>query len=251
MFPKQAALLFIFLFSANASLFAQTAGVAESPKFAPPWVVQSGNFLMIAFNLKPADVQKLLPKGVEPLLNKEGMVTAILEMYETSQVSGIPGYKTAFIVVDVQGHDSREGTPGHFAVWGRVSPQEALDAFRSNFGFPYEYAENITLGLEQDAHTCAIGAPGKEILRVKIAPIAEQPFAGQGAVNMVGMNADSGTVKSEVPYITRGNFGKVVDFQIRPPKGDRVLRLLKGAVPVWSVASKDQIFSYSHAVFGD
>lgn len=247
---KHIVLFSILLLWGNTALIAQNAGDAQAPKFAPPWVMQSGNFMMAAFNLKTADVQKLLPKGVEPLVNQEGMVTALLEMYETNQVSGIPNYKIAFIVVDIKGHDSREGIPGHFAVWGRVTPQEALDAFQGHFGFPYKFADSIMLGMEQDAHVGAIGAPGKEILKLKIAPVPEQPFTGQGAVNMVGMNADSGTVKSEVPYITRGYMAKVLSFEVRA-KGDPVLKLIKDAAPAWALVSKDQIFSYSHAIFSD
>lgn len=245
-----ALLLSIILLAGNTAVLAQATESAETPQFAPPWVAQSDNFLMVAFNLKPDDVRKLLPRGVEPLLNKEGTVGALLEMYETKRISGLPNYKIAFIVVDIQGHESRAGTPGHFAVWGRVSPLESLAALQSHFGFPYEYGEHIDFGMEQGAHLAAIGPPGRELLRVKIAPLADQPFEGEGSVNMVGMNADSGTVKSEVPYITRGHFGKILGFEIRPGN-DPVLRLLKKAAPAWALVSKDQVFSYSHAMFSD
>jgi hypothetical protein len=245
---KKALLLSFILVVGNASLLAQNPGNTP-PKFAPPWVMQSSNFLMAAFSLKASDVTPLLPKGMEPLANKDGMVQALLEVYETSQVSGLPNYKIAFIVVDVKGHDSRENTPGHFAVWGRVTPREALDAFRGNFAFPYDYAD-IGFSAEGDAHIAAIGAAGKEILKVKMVSLQDQPFSGQGAVNMVGMNADSGAVKSEVPYITRGHMAKVIAFEVRA-KGDPVLKLIKDAAPVWALVSKDQTFSYSHAVFSD
>lgn len=245
------ALLFILLFSGCASLAARaTTSVPETPQFVPPWVVQSENFLMVAFHLKPDDVRKLLPKGVEPLVNKEGTVGALLEMYETKRISGLPNYKIAFIVVDIQGHESRTGTPGHFAVWGRVSPLESLAAFKSHFGFPYQYGEQINFGIEQDAHFAAIGPPGKEQLRVKIAPLADQPFEAEGSINMVGMNADSGTVKAEVPYITKGHYGRLVSLEIRPG-GDPVLKLIRNALPAWALVSKEQVFSYSHAVFAD
>jgi hypothetical protein len=246
---KRVVLLFIIHLAGNPS-FAQTAAPGQASQFAPPWVAQSENFLMVAFNLKPDDVRTLLPRGVEPLVNKEGIVGALLEMYETKRVSGLSGYRIAFIVVEVQGHDSREGTPGHFAVWGRAHPQEALDAFRRHFGFPYQYGEHIGIGMEQDTHVGTVGPDGKELLRVKIAPLAEQPFEGSGSVNMVGMNADSGTVKSEVPYLTRGHIGKVLGFEVRPGR-DPVLKLIGKAAPAWALVSKDQVFSYSHAVFSD
>lgn len=247
---QRIALLSIILFTANEPAMAQATDSDTAPPFAPPWVVQSGNFLMLTFDLKVADVRKLLPKGVEPLVNEAGEVVAILEMYETERVSGIPQYKTAFIVVEVQGHDSREGTPGHFAVWGRVSPREALDAFRNHFGFPYQDAPDIDFSMEEKAHVANTGGPGREALRVKIAPIPEQPFEGEGSVNLVGMNADSGTVKSEVPYIMRGYNGKLLSFELRPGS-DPVLKLLRNAVPLQAWVSNDRILSYSHAVFSD
>lgn len=246
---KHAVLLCVVILTANPS-FAQSAAPEQAPQFAPPWVVQSENFLLVAFNLKPEEVRRLLPKGVEPLVNKEGTVGAMLEMYETKRISGLPNYKIAFVVVDIQGHESRAGTPGHFAVWGRVSPLESLAAFQSHYGFPYQYGEHISFRMEQDAHVGVIGPAGKETLKVKIAPIAEQAFEGEGSVNMVGMNADSGSVKTEVPYITSGHFGKVLEFEVRPGR-DPVLKLLRKAAPAWALVSKDQVFSYSHAVFSD
>lgn len=47
---KRLAPLFYILFSCNASL-AQNTARADAPHFAPPWVAQSDNFLMVAFNL--------------------------------------------------------------------------------------------------------------------------------------------------------------------------------------------------------
>lgn len=242
-------LLSVIFLTGNPS-FAQTGASGQAPQFAPPWVVESENFLMVAFHLKPDDVRRLLPKGVEPLVNREGTVGALLEMYETKRISGLPNYKIAFIVVDIQGHPSRTGMPGHFAVWGRVSPLESLAAFKSHFGFPYQHGEQINFKVERNAHFGAIGPAGKELLRVKIESMADQPIAAEGSVNMVGMNADSGTVKAEVPYITQGHYGKILNFEVRPGK-DPVLKLLRNTKPAWALVSKDQVFSYSHAVFAD
>lgn len=220
------------------------------PLPSPPWTAQSDNFFMIIMSLKAADVQKLLPKGVEALANNEGMVTTIFEMYDTKRVSGMPNYKIAFIVVDIKNQNSRDGTPGHFAIWGKTDSAESLEVLQEHFGFPYGLAENITVGKEQNAHTGSIGAPGKEVLRIKIEPVPEQEFANEGIVNMVGVSGDRRVVKSEVPYLTSGYVGKVVTLDIQP-QGDPVLELIEKATPVWAMVSDNQIFSYSPAILAN
>jgi hypothetical protein len=228
-----------FLLSALVLSLVESAGAQTT---SPPWLMQSGNFFMVVFKSKADAVQKLLPKGVEALADKDGLVGTALEMYETSRASGIPSYRTAFLVVDVKGHDSSGGTPGHFALWGRVSPPESLNAFVSHFGFPYEDAD-ITLGLEEGTHVGIIADAGKEILKVKVEPVADQPIAVQGRVNMVGRKAN-GVVRSEVPYLSHGNAGKVVTLEVQP-QADAALALIQGATPVWAMVAKDQTFSYS------
>jgi hypothetical protein len=243
-------LLVTFSVLGSGNVISQTETSADKPVYGPPWTAHSKNFLLMIFHLNVNEVKKLLPKGVEALANEAGMVNTILEMYETDGVSGIPDYKTAFIVVDIKNQDSRNGTPGHFAVWGRVNDRQALDVFRSHFGFPYHYAENITVSADKDAYTGAIGTTGKEVIQVKIELIREQVFSNTGIVNMVGVKGTQTVVKSMVPYLTKGYAGKVVSFEIRPD-GDPVLKLIKEATPVWSMISTDQTFSYSHAIPGE
>lgn len=222
------------------------AGLAQAGErrpLSPPWLAQSQSFLMATFALKADDVRRLLPRNLEPLADANGMVVATFEMYETARVAGLPGYKTAFVVVDVKGFDSREATPGHYAVWGRVTPQEALSAFRGHFGFPYRLAD-LTVSDSGGQRTGVIGAPGAELLTIRLEPLAEQPFTGQGAVNMVGSKPGHRIAYAEVPYLTRGNMARIVDLDIRPA-GDPVLTLLKDAAPLWALVSSDQLFSYS------
>lgn len=246
---------FIFLLIAFSMLgisnaISQSDGGADKPVYGPPWTAHSNNFLMMIFNLPVNEVKKLLPEDVEALANEAGMVTTILEMYETSSVSGIPDYKTAFLVVDIKNMDSRNGTPGHFAVWGRVDEPQALDVFRSHFGFPYSHTERISVSPDKNVYTGVVGAAGKEILKVKIESVQEQPFSSTGTVNMVGLKNRQTVVRSIVPYLTKGYAGKVVSFEVRPD-GDPALALIKEAQPVWSIVSTEQIFSYSQAIAGE
>ncbi|HEX7026034.1 MAG TPA: hypothetical protein VF268_02245 [Gammaproteobacteria bacterium] len=221
--------------------------LAGQTEYAPPWTAHSENFFMIVMSLHAGNVQKLLPKGVEALANEDGMVATIFEMYDTGRVSGMPDYKIAFVVVEIRNLNSRDGTPGHFAIWGKTDSPESLEVLQNHFGFPYSLAENITVGKEQNAYTGSIGAPGKEMMRVKIEPVPEQPFTGEGIVNMVGLNGERNIVKSEVPYLTSGYTGRIVSFEIQP-QGDPVLELIKNATPAWSMVSDNQIFSYSPAL---
>lgn len=237
--PGAAVLLVLAAITPGASL-AQTP---QAPHFPPPWVAESKNFLMAIFNLKADEVRKLLPKEIEPLANKDGLVPVTLEMYETARAASIPSYKTVFLVVDVKGHDNREGAPGHFAVWGRVTPEEALVPFKAHFGFPYRFSE-MSVTAEAKAFTGVVGTADKAQLRIKLERQADQPFSGQGSVHMVGVKRGTGVVRSEVPYLTQGHVAKVTAFEVQP-EGDPWLTLLKEAAPVWALVSTEQVFSYS------
>jgi hypothetical protein len=233
-----------------ATLLASPAVVtaaAPDARTSPPWLMQADNFMMVTFKVKADAVRKVVPKGIDVLVDADGLVTATLEMYQTRRTSGIPGYATAFLVVDVKGYDSRQGAPGHFAVWGRVGPAEALDAFRGHFGFPYEQAD-ITLSQEKGAHVSVVRASGKDVLAVRIEPNAEQPISVQGSVNMVAIDQDR-VLHSEVPYISNGNAGGGGAVDVR--SDDPALALIKGVKPAWSMVAKDQTFSYSRPATRD
>ncbi|MGD2033683.1 MAG: hypothetical protein PVF73_01405 [Bacteroidales bacterium] len=183
---------------------------------APPFLAHSSRFMMALFHLKAEKVNKLLPEGIVAIENKDGMVTATFEMYETDRIYGLPNYKVAFIVVDVSGHNSRDDTPGHFAVWGNTDSKAASEYFYSHFGLPFSYTEHMTLKTDGKKYTGTIGLQGEEKIRIGLEILPGQPFSGSGIVNMVGKTEDGIIAISEVLWLSNGYNGYLQTFDVDP-----------------------------------
>ena len=241
-----AGLLFLML-SAHAVAGPPDPAGKPQQAWSHPWLVRSTSFLMVQFQLDREDVAALLPPGLSPQADAQGKVNATLEMYATERIAGLPGYRTAFVVVDVADHPSRAGTPGHFALWGRVDHAGALDFFRSQFGFPYELAQRLEVEAAGGRHGGVVGDGGTPALEVRLEAIAAQPVEVGGVVDMLAMHPDAGLVRAEVPYLSRGHFARVETLRI-DPQGDRLLALLAATKPAWALVADDQSFAYSHVV---
>lgn len=211
----------------------------EAPS-SPSWVVDSKSFAMVTFSLPAEEVKKLLPASIIPLVNDKGRVNTTLEVYNTERISGIPSYEIVFIVVDVANHPSRTGMPGHFAIWGRVDSKPSQDFFSKEFGFPYKLTSAIDIQPTANAYKASIAGE----LQLHIEPLRDQPFEGNGVVDMLSLHPEKGLLKTEVPFLTKGHFGNVVSLNITS-KGDPLLDLLKNTKPDWSLVSDQQVFTYS------
>lgn len=212
---------------------------------APPWLVTARQFMMVVVQAEAKAVQALLPRGVEVNADGQGMANLTLEVYAAERASGIPKYETAFIVADIKGWPSRDGTAGHFALWGLVRDQDALARFRRVYGFPYGPAERIALDVQDGRHRAMVQVAAGAALQVEIEPLPDQAFEREGTVNMVGGDPGLGLAIGEVPYLSRGHVGKVVRLDVNAGT-DRALALLKAARPVWSMVSTDQTFAYAN-----
>lgn len=209
-----------------------------------PWIVESTSFAMLSFSVDPKSVQSFLPKGFTPHLNDKKQTSLIVEIYSTEKIAGIPPYKVIFIVAEVADHPSSAGTPGHYAIWGRVDSPASVELFR-DLGFPYNLAKTLDIQPGK-THKTKIADNSGELLSIQLEPSADAPFSGQGVVDMLVMK-NREMLKSEVSFLTQANFAKVTSFNVTA-KNDPVLNLLKGVVADWSLVSDKQIFSYSHLV---
>lgn len=234
------ATLTILFFSIRA-VFAQHALQEEGDD--PPYLAHSSNFMMIMFNLKATDVQKLLPDGVEVNANDAGLVNAGLEMYETDRIWGVPQYGIVFMFVEVKGMESNNGTPGHWALWGKVNERTVLQKFTHHFSFPYQYSD-VKITKEKNVFT---GRVGSDLVNLQIKLNDAQPFKGEGIVNMCSFSADGKIVKSEVPWFSTGVIGELVKLEINA-QGDNILEMVKNVIPHFVMVSTNQSFCYSRVV---
>ena len=212
----------------------------------PPYQAHSSNFMMALFHLKAVDVAKLLPAGVSVKQDEKGMVTATFEMYETDRIYGLENYKVAFIVVDIENYNSENGATGHWAIWGNLNSKNASTNFNHHFGLPFEYEPNMTVQKNDSIHFGSVGTVGKEKINISIKKKLDQPFKGQGIVNMVG-KTKNGISKSEVPWLSEGWTGELVLWNVNP-QGNPVLELIQNEKPFWFLISADQGFSYSKPI---
>jgi hypothetical protein len=189
-------------------------------------------------------VQALLPDGVRVQVDEGGKARLAIEVYGTRETSGVPNYQTAFVVVDIHDHPSRDGTPGHLALWGRVDDPAALAHFDEVYGFPYSLTEWITLDVQEGRHRAVVALGKDSALTLEIEPLADQPFSRQGAVNMLAWKGP-GLVVGEVAYLSRGHEGKVTRLEVKGSK-DPILALLSTSTPVWSMVSTEQLFTYAN-----
>jgi hypothetical protein len=209
-----------------------------------PWIVESNSFAMLGFSVDPKSVQAFLPEGFTPHLNDKKQTSLIVEIYSAERIAGIPAYKTIFIVAEVAGYPSKGGTPGHYAIWGRLDSQTNVDFFKS-LGFPYQLAQTLDIQPGKIHRTKIADASG-ELLSIQLESSTDAPFSGQGVVDMLVLK-NRQMLKSEVSYLTQANFAKVNEFKVLA-KNDSVLNLLKGLAADWSLVSDKQVFSYSHLV---
>lgn len=211
---------------------------------APPYQAHSSNFIMVMFHLPAKEVNSLLPKGIVAKQNQEGMVQAAFEMYGTDRIYGVPNYKAAFLVVDIQNHESANGTAGHYAIWGNLSDAKASFNFIENFGIPFSHNEKLTLNNDLNTYSGVVELEDKEQIQLVIDKVESQPFNDSGIVNMIGQKSPGQFITAEVPWLSKGYAGKLIKFESNVTSHP-ALKLLKDVTPFWALISNDQIFSYS------
>ncbi len=225
------------------NVYAQLPTVTQA---APPWMAYSNNFFMTVFQLKFSDVQPLLPKHIKAKVNNLGRVTAMLEVYETKRIYGLPNYKMAFIAVEVKGYDSSNGMPGHWPLWGNVSPKPVARNMQRYFSLPFEFQPNIAINKEAGLHSATIGAPDKALIHIKMRQLKDKTFSAEGVVNMLS-KSQKGLFLTAVPWFSNGYAGELLSLDIN---ADDIpaLKLLEGQKPLFSVISINQTFTYSQPV---
>lgn len=244
-FQKQNYLAQLFFLLAIVLPCSPNAFANTDTPHAPPWLMASRHFNLIMFQADAATVEPLVPPGVQLKVNPHGKVTLVLEAYEAERAFGTTPFQKAFIAVQIENHPTSSGDPAHFALWGTVANENVLHQFKHTYNFPYDLAQSINLDEQQGAHHGVIKAADNSRIRFQVQPLADQPFAREGVVNMVGKLPDDRLVVGEVPYLARGYVGKLVELEV-DPQGNPVLAMLKTAQPVWSMVSVDLTFSYAN-----
>lgn len=214
-----------------------TCSQADNSSF----LVHSKSFVMMVFQLNANDVQGYLPKGLQAKSTEKGKVTAFLEVYEAERVAGYSPYKVAFIVVEVSDHNSRTAVPGHFAIWGKTEKSSDLIFFRDQLGFPYSAADSITQERKASVVSLELKTE-RQGFKAQINILSEQSGESSGVVNMLSLQKQK-LVNIEVPFMSKGHQGQLVDWVVTPGK-DPILKLLRQTKIDYVWIADEQIFTY-------
>lgn len=234
-------LLLVINVTANANGTTQQNLISDST----PWIVNSNNFLMINFKVNAKEITPLLKTDIALKVDKDGLVNTMIEVYSAEKISGIAEYSIAFIVVETESYASRDGTPGHYAIWGIASPTQSVKFLNETLGFPYQDG-TIKIEYKKPKITATISDATGALLEIEAAEISDKSFSGKGMVNMLATKSNQ-LFKSEVPFISEGFFANTSSFKVITNK-DPLLKLLASTSPAWSIVADKQIFSYSHAI---
>ncbi len=241
---KYLKLLFSLILAIISSCFLN-AQKLDQKILEPPFMAKSENFSIVLFNLDAHGVQEILPEGVQPKIKEDGQVTAGLELYTTSRVQGMPIFSIAFIYVEVEFMESKNGTPGHWAIWGETNNKEVLASMKSNYGFPYQYSSEISITAKKESYMSTIFGDEDERLHIQLKKEqATEPLITQGIVNMCGKIKNGNNVQSEVTWFTTGQKAEVISIEVEPGE-NKVLQLLKDSKSFWAMVSEEQVFCYS------
>lgn len=238
--------IFMLLFSALVSLEA-SYGQAAKPDMkllTPPYIAHTSNFMMILFHLKAEEAQKLLPANVKVKSDDKGMVTGGMEIYTTDQIYGVPNYTIGFIYVEVNGLESNDGSPGHWAVWGAMNNDTSLQNFRHFYNYPYKLENKIMIGKKGNESTATIG--DSEGLKLKLRIKVGKPVSAGGIANNYSQSSDGRIIKTEIPWLANGNEADVISFEVSAGS-NKVLETIKEAKPFFGLISNNA-FSYSRPI---
>lgn len=228
--------LTILSFSCNCQLKAQH-------EIGPPWMAHTDHLLYLLYAVDGEEVKKVLPEGLNPKLNDQGMATIGIEFYAVDRGFGQPLGNIFFAFAEVENNESRSGTPGHFPFFGLVEDSLAMDKWQKHFGFPYQVAEKMVQERKDDNYSGSIIYQGQELLTYSGQPISGDSYPMQSDVNMIGYR-NKQLLVAQVPFINSGKTFESSEFTIDPSQIPE-LSMLRGKAPFLKYLVEDANFSYS------
>ena len=108
----------------------------------PPYILTQVRGMIVTVTWEPEAIRKALPKSVKPVQDFSGGIV----IYEVGTASDIGSYSSAYYYVEVEGHDSRDGTKAHWMLTGIYGPKPSVSAALARHCF-------LPVAPGQSAHT--------------------------------------------------------------------------------------------------
>ena len=151
----------------------------------PPWQVTEARFLIIGLTWPEAVIRSFLPDELTPTPDFRG----IAYIFGSDQPGPLSPYSCCFLAIEVEGHDSPDGSRAYYIVTGHISRRgEAVRRqINANFlpGGSRQWAEG-------DVLAGAGGPAGADGMRMRLRPTGEVAYGTNGVHNFIGSDPAGG-----------------------------------------------------------
>lgn len=237
---KQLLFLTILTVGTMAILNSNSANAQSKNLTPPPYVARNSNSMGIQFRIMASDAAQLLPEGIIPKVDENGMVVGGIESYTTDQIYGIPNFSISFITIEVKDINQLIGNNGNWVVWGAIDNKEALEHFKHFFNLPFYLEEKIEFQKTENNQSLIVG---NQLIELTLSMNSEKVIKAEGLANNFTKTEGGQILKTKIPWLADGYSAEVVYFKINSG-GNETLRLLENAKPFFSLLSKNT-FSYT------
>jgi acetoacetate decarboxylase len=214
-----------------------TAGTASAEDIKvppPPQLVTDAWMLYIGFEVDPAAIKAVLPKGLEPHPNN----MVVMNMYTVpnpAQTSGFGAYSLTYLTVQVKDQDaytmgSTTGEPGRYWI-GYFNSSELIRKFTREVGIPAEPG-NTVITNDKGKLKAVLDVNGKPFIEATADVGSElQPAIG-GHLNYFGLKEiqKNGSeviqiIKFPIPYVAQTVKTENPTVKFLMPKNNPLYRL--------------------------
>lgn len=144
----------------------------------PPYLVAQNEHLLVFFEADESALKSLLPPNIKPAAGN----VVLLNMYRAQQTVGLVPYTATYLVINVDGFDSPDGTKGRWMVQGWYGPEPVPTVLRNQAGVPVQLGATRYERDGNRIHT-VLTAGGADLIEATIELKDEKPVVVGGLLN--------------------------------------------------------------------
>jgi hypothetical protein len=201
----------------------------------PPYLISGGHHYLVGVTWNE-EALKLLPAGLKATPERTGAIN----IYQAERGYGVSPYQSGYAWIDVEGHDSADGTKARYILKSGIGPENSYVALSALF------RSDAVLGgtqLEDGDVKRGIGIrKGQPWVQIEIKSSGEcQPVAGTlnypiSAAQMI-----------QIPYAAEACTAEPVSAKIMLPNGEKGAALQPTKL-LWAAELKDTRFAFTNPV---
>ena len=220
-----------------ACLTCSLIGSVSAQDKAPPlpYLVSGGHHYVVGVTWNEAAL-KLLPPGLKATPERTGAIN----IYQAAKGYGISPYESGYAWIDVEGHDSADGTKARYIMKAGIGPEKSHAALSSLF------RADAALGgtqLEDGDVKRGIGIRnGQPWVQVEIKTTGECQSAA-GTLNY----PISGSQMIQIPYAAEACAAEPVSAKVMLPEGEKGAGLRPTKL-LWAAELRDSRFALTNPV---